>query len=204
MTFWFRPPPRRGFFRRRSLSIFALFVSWRMAKDEAQAAKRIAQLREEIKEHDRRYYQEAAPIISDREYDRLYRELADLEAKFPGLASPDSPTQRVGGKPLQAFSQIQHRSPMLSLDNTYSEDEVASFYARLERLLPNQKIPVVIEPKVDGVAVSLLYEKGKLRYAATRGDSVVGDDITQNVRTIRQVPSQLRGNSPAALEVRAE
>src|ERR1043165_1913190 len=176
-----------------------------MPLDQTQATKRIAQLRKHIAEHDRRYYQEAAPTISDREYDRLYRELVDLETEFPDLASPDSPTQRVGGKPLEAFSQVQHRSPMLSLDNTYSEDEVASFYARLERLLPNQNIPVVIEPKVDGVAVSLLYEKGKLRYAATRGDGVVGDDITQNVRTIRQVPVKLpEKNAPRVLEVRAE
>jgi len=176
----------------------------RMPVDANEAAKHVARLRKEIAEHDRRYYQEAAPTISDREYDRLYRELVDLETQFPDLATPDSPTQLVGGKPLPTFSQVQHRSPMLSLDNTYSEDEVASFYARLERLLPNQKIPVVIEPKVDGVAVSLLYEKGKLRYAATRGDGVVGDDITQNVRTIRQVPAELRGNAPAVLEVRAE
>src|SRR5205807_1600864 len=117
---------------------------------------------------------------------------------------PDSPTQRVGGKPLEAFAQIQHRLPMLSLDNTYSETEVANFYRRITRLLPDEKVPVVIEPKVDGVAVSLLYEKGKLRYAATRGDGVVGDDITQNIRTIRQVPPALRGNAPAVLEVRAE
>ena len=176
----------------------------KMGSDQKEAAKRVAQLQREIAEHDRRYSQEAAPTISDREYDRLYRELVDLETQFPDLASPDSPTQQVGGKPLEAFSQVQHRSPMLSLDNTYSEDEIASFYARLERLLPNQKIPVVVEPKVDGVAVSLLYEKGKLRYAATRGDGVVGDDITQNVRTIRQVPSELRGKAPAVLEVRAE
>src|SRR3954471_6968432 len=175
-----------------------------MAVDQKEAAKRVSVLRKEIAEHDRRYYQEAAPSISDREYDRLYRELLDLETAFPNLASPDSPTNRVGGKPLQAFAQIQHRSPMLSLDNTYSEDEVASFYARVERLLPNQKIPVVVEPKVDGVAVSLLYERGELRYAATRGDGVIGDDITQNVRTIRQVPTKLRGSAPDVLEVRAE
>jgi DNA ligase (NAD+) len=175
-----------------------------MASEEKQAAQRIAQLRGEITKHDRLYYEEAAPVISDREYDRLYRELLDLEAKFPKLASVESPTQRVGGKPLEAFAQVQHRSPMLSLDNTYSEDEVTDFHARLSRLLPNQTIPVVIEPKVDGVAVSLLYERGQLRYAATRGDGVVGDDITQNVRTIRQVPVKLRGDAPKILEVRAE
>jgi DNA ligase (NAD+) len=175
-----------------------------MAKDEAQAAKRIAQLRGEIKEHDRRYYEEAAPTISDREYDRLYKELVDLEAKFPDLVTPDSPTQRVGGKPLQAFAQIQHRVPMLSLDNTYSEDEVANFYKRITRLLPDEKIPVVIEPKVDGVAVAVMYENGRLKYAATRGDGLVGDDITQNIKTIRSVPQQLRGSAPKIFEVRGE
>jgi DNA ligase (NAD+) len=175
-----------------------------MAKDEAQAAKRIGRLRDEIKEHDRRYYEEAAPTISDREYDRLYKELVDLEAKFPDLVAPDSPTQRVGGKPLQAFAQIQHRVPMLSLDNTYSEDEVANFYKRITRLLPDEKIPVVIEPKVDGVAVSVMYENGRLKYAATRGDGLVGDDITQNIKTIRSVPQQLRGSAPKVFEVRGE
>jgi DNA ligase (NAD+) len=175
-----------------------------MPENEAEAARRIAQLRHEIDEHNRRYWEEAAPTISDRQYDRLYAELVDLETRFPKLATPDSPTQRVGGKPLEAFAQIQHRVPMLSLDNTYSEEEVANFYARITRLLPNEKIPVVIEPKVDGVAVSLLYENGKLRYAATRGDGSVGDDITQNIRTIRSVPGRLRGAAPRLLEVRGE
>jgi DNA ligase (NAD+) len=175
-----------------------------MAKDEGQPAKRVARLRDEIKAHDRRYYEEAAPTISDREYDRLYKELADLEAKFPDLRTADSPTQRVGGKPLQAFAQIQHRVPMLSLDNTYSEDEVANFYKRMTRLLPEEKIPVVIEPKVDGVAVSVMYENGRLKYAATRGDGLVGDDITQNIKTIRSVPHELRGAAPKILEVRGE
>jgi DNA ligase (NAD+) len=175
-----------------------------MAKDDAEAAKHIAQLRREIEEHNRRYYEEAAPTISDRAYDRLYAELVDLEARFPELVTPDSPTQRVGGKPLQAFAQIEHRLPMLSLDNTYSEEEVANFYARITRLLPNEKIPVVIEPKVDGVAVSLLYENGKLKYAATRGDGLVGDDITQNIRTIRSVSERLRAAAPKILEVRGE
>jgi DNA ligase (NAD+) len=175
-----------------------------MTAEETQAAKRVAQLRREIKEHDRYYYEEAAPVISDRDYDRLYRELVDLEARFPQLVAPDSPTQRVGGKPLEAFAQIRHRLPMLSLDNTYSEKEVANFYRRITRLLPDEKIPVVIEPKVDGVAVSLLYENGKLQYAATRGDGVVGDDITQNVRTIRSVPERLRGAAPKIFEARGE
>ena len=175
-----------------------------MAKDEAQAAKRVAQLRREVKEHDRRYHEEAAPTITDRAYDHLYKQLVDLESRFPKLVTPDSPTQRVGGKPLEAFAQIEHRVPMLSLDNTYSEEEVANFYARMTRLLPNEKIPVVIEPKVDGVAVSLLYENGKLRYAATRGDGLVGDDITQNIKTIRSIPERLRGAAPKVFEARGE
>ena len=172
--------------------------------DRTEADKKIAELREEVRKHDRLYYEDAAPIISDREYDRLYKELADLEAQFPDLVTPDSPTQRVGGKPLEAFSQVQHVSPMLSLDNTYSEEEVANFYKRIARLLPGEKIPVVIEPKVDGVAVSVMYEKGLLKYAATRGDGYVGDDITQNVKTIRSMPHQLRGNAPRVFEVRGE
>ena len=175
-----------------------------MSLGEKQAVKRMTQLREEIREHDRRYYEAAAPIISDREYDRLYKELVELEAGFPQLVSPDSPTQRVGGKPLEAFSQITHRVPMLSLDNTYSEEEVANFYARIMRLLPNEKIPVVIEPKVDGVAVSLLYENRRLRHAATRGDGSVGDDITRNIKTIRSIPEQLRDAAPKVFEVRGE
>jgi DNA ligase (NAD+) len=175
-----------------------------MSGEEAQAAKRVAELRREIEKHDRLYYQEAAPIISDREYDRVYKELVDLEAQFPELVTPDSPTQRVGGKPLKAFEQVPHVIPMLSLDNTYSEEGVKNFYARLQRLLPNDKIPVVIEPKVDGVAVSLIYENGRLRQAATRGDGNVGDDITQNVRTIRSVPERLRDRAPKLLEVRGE
>ena len=162
------------------------------------------QLRDEVRKHDRLYYEEAAPVISDREYDRLYKELVDLETQFPDLVTPESPTQRVGGKPLKAFEQAPHLIPMLSLDNTYSEGEVKNFYARIQRLLPNEKIPVVIEPKVDGVAVSLVYENGRLRQAATRGDGTVGDDITQNIRTIRSVPERLRGTAPKLLEVRGE
>ena len=175
-----------------------------MPSTERSAAARVAELRQQIDEHNRRYYQEAAPTITDREYDALYRELQDLETQHPNLAAPDSPTQRVGGAPLTAFTQVTHRAPMLSLDNTYSEEEVVDFYKRLERLLPGENVPVVIEPKVDGVAVSLLYENGKLRYAATRGDGTVGDDITQNIRTIRSIPAQLKGDAPKLLELRAE
>src|SRR5437868_6577949 len=187
-----------------ALPRICLFVSCFMAKDETRAAKRIQQLRDEVRKHDRLYYQDAAPSISDREYDRLYKELVDLETQFSDLVTPDSPTQRVGGKPLKAFEQVSHVVPMLSLDNTYSEAEVKNFYARIQRLLPDEKIAVVIEPKVDGVAVSLIYENGKLRQAATRGDGTVGDDITRNIRTIRSVPERLRDGAPKLLEVRGE
>ena len=172
--------------------------------ERKEAGRKIPQLRKEIRRHDRLYYEEAAPIISDHKYDRLYKELVDLETQFPDLVTPDSPTQCVGGRPLQAFEQVSHLIPMLSLDNTYSEAEVKNFYARMQRLLPDEKIPVVIEPKVDGVAVSLIYENGKLRQAATRGDGNVGDNITQNIRTIRSVPERLRDNAPKLLEVRGE
>ena len=170
----------------------------------AQAGTRIDALRGEIAEHNRRYYEEAAPVITDQEYDGLYRELADLEAAFPELLTSDSPSQRVGGKPLAEFVQIRHRVPMLSLDNTYSEDEIAEFYRRVQKALPGRDVPVIIEPKVDGVAVSLFYENGTLQYAATRGDGVQGDDITQNARTIRTIPRRLKGHAPERLEIRGE
>jgi len=189
---------------RYELLTLRTLVSCSMATAQKEAAKKIAELREEVRKHDRLYYEDVAPVISDREYDRLYKELADLETQFPDLFTPDSPTQRVGGKPLEAFAQIRHLSPMLSLDNTYSEEEVANFYKRITRLLPEETIPVVIEPKVDGVAVSVMYEKGRLKYAATRGDGFVGDDITQNIKTIRSVPHQLRGDAPRVFEVRGE
>jgi DNA ligase (NAD+) len=167
-------------------------------------SSRVETLRADIAEHNRRYYQDAAPTVSDREYDALYRELADLESAHPELAQADSPTRRVGGAPLAEFTQIRHQVPMLSLDNTYSEEEVGEFYRRVQKALPNRDIPVIIEPKIDGVAVSLFYEQGALQYAATRGDGVVGDDITQNARTIHTIPAKLRGPAPEKLEVRGE
>ena len=164
---------------------------------------RAAQLRQIIEEHNRRYYEEAAPTVSDQEYDALYRELADLEEQYPELRTPDSPTQRVGGKPLEEFAQVTHRTPMLSLDNTYSEEEVGEWFRRLGKHLPGEEIELVIEPKVDGVAISLLYEHGRLQYAATRGDGRTGDDVTQNVLTIRGIPRELK-EGPDLLEVRGE
>jgi DNA ligase (NAD+) len=172
-----------------------------------QARARHSQLAEEIRRHDHLYYVEAKPILSDREYDQLCRELAALEKKFPELISPDSPTQRVGGQPLTAFASVMHAVPMMSLDNTYSEGELRDFIQRLTRLLAGEKIEFLVEPKIDGVAVSLRYEHGRLAIGATRGDGVTGDDITANLRTVRSVPLQLRGRPdhlPRVLEVRGE
>src|ERR1700738_648406 len=169
-----------------------------------EAKRRVEELRSEIVEHDRRYYLEAAPTISDQEYDLLYRELRDLEEQYPALVTPDSPTQRVGAGVLESFVQVPHRTPMLSLDNTYSEEEVADFFRRLQRLIPGETIDAVIEPKVDGVALSILYRHGALEYAATRGNGVVGDDVTANIRTIRAVPLRLRDHAPDEVEVRGE
>src|SRR5215204_1056682 len=132
-----------------------------------EAKARHAQLAAEIREHDYAYYVEATPRINDREYDRLYKELGEIEAQFPDLMAPDSPTQRVGGAPLKAFQPVQHLLPMMSLDNTYSESEVRQFVARVERLVPGHQREWVVEPKVDGVAVSLRYENGLLTVGAT-------------------------------------
>ncbi|MGI8431390.1 MAG: NAD-dependent DNA ligase LigA, partial [Chthoniobacterales bacterium] len=175
-----------------------------MAETEFSAAERAAELHAEIGEPNRRYSAEDEPVIGDRDYDRLYRELVELEARFPELATAGSPTQRVGGTAARACSPVTHRVPMKSLDNTYSEEEVGAFYRRIEKLLPNEKVTFVVEPKVDGVAVSLLYENGRLQYAATRGDGTTGEDVTQNIRTIRSIPAQLKGGAPKLLEVRGE
>lgn len=165
---------------------------------------RLKELRQQISHHDRLYYDQAKPEITDREYDALYRELVDLERAHPRLISPDSPSQKVGGRPQGAFAQVQHLVPMQSLDNTYSAEEIADFVERLQRLLPGEEIPMTIEPKVDGVAIALLYEKGRLVRAATRGDGATGDEVTRNIRTIREIPAVLEGHAPDVLEVRGE
>jgi DNA ligase (NAD+) len=166
--------------------------------------KRIRELRTEIERHSRLYYQEASPEISDREFDALLRELTDLERDFPGLAAPDSPTVRVGGAPLEAFRPARHLVPMQSLDNTYSADELREFLARVRKLAGATPVEFTIEPKVDGVAISLVYEKGKLVRAVTRGDGTTGDDVTQNVETIRNIPKSLADPAPDLIEIRGE
>jgi DNA ligase (NAD+) len=170
----------------------------------ASASARVEQLRREIRRHDHLYYVENKPSISDREYDALMRELIDLETKHPDLTSPDSPSQRLGDKPLEAFRAVAHAVPMMSIDNTYDEAEVRAFDQRVHKALAGQTPRYVVEEKVDGVAVNLRYEKGSLVQAATRGDGSRGDEVTANVRTIAAIPLRLPDSAPAIMEVRGE
>ena len=168
--------------------------------------KRIERLRREIRRHDHLYYVLSAPEIDDRQYDALFAELKDLEAAHPELVTADSPTQRVSGRPLDAFSTVRHAVPMLSIDNTYSADELRAFDERIRRQLETSEYDYVVELKIDGLAVSLRYEHGILVSGATRGDGEVGDDVTANIRTIKAIPLFLLdgGAVPAVLEVRGE
>ncbi|GEP42124.1 NAD-dependent DNA ligase LigA [Brevifollis gellanilyticus] len=169
----------------------------------AEAAARAEFLRADLERHNQLYYQ-GKPVISDQQFDVLLRELQDIEAKFPDLITPDSPTQRVGSAPIEGFAQIRHSAPMMSLDNTYSEEELAEFFARLQKGLGREKIDCVVEPKVDGVAISIRYENGLLKHAVTRGDGQTGDDVTTNIKTIKSLPLRLPKDGPQNFEVRGE
>src|SRR5690606_307796 len=175
--------------------------------------QRVEQLRAEITEHNRRYFELDAPTISDAEYDELVRELRALEEEYPELITPDSPTQRVGGAPVTTvFAPVAHTVPMMSLDNAFSEDELRAWVERLHRRLagapaasePAEEVGYVCELKLDGLAISIRYEGGRYVRAATRGDGRTGEDVTPNVRTISQVPDRLPGDAPEVLEVRGE
>lgn len=166
--------------------------------------EQIEALRSELEQHNYNYYVLSAPTISDKEFDEKMKELQDLEAAHPEYYDPNSPTQRVGSDLSKEFEQVQHRYPMLSLGNTYSEEEVRDFYERTERSL-NEPFEIVAELKYDGTSISLWYEKGRLARAVTRGDGSKGDDVTANVKTIRSVPLRLRGNDyPEEVEIRGE
>jgi DNA ligase (NAD+) len=167
----------------------------------ADALQRISELREQIHHHDYLYYAEARPEISDAEYDALMRELRELEAAFPDLVTPDSPTQRVAGQPVDAFRPVEHRAAMLSLDNATSPDDLREFEARLGRALPGTRLAYVCEAKIDGLGIALLYERGRFVRGATRGDGRVGEDITANLKTIRSLPMVLKGRLAALPEV---
>src|SRR5262245_13055419 len=169
-------------------------------------AKRIAELREEIREHDRKYYVLDRPTISDRDYDRLMQELIELERANPELVTPDSPTLRVGGDIQTELKPVRHAVPMMSVDNTYNEAEIRAFDERVRKGLGGEQPAYVLEPKIDGTSINLRYENGQLVLGATRGRGNVGDDVTINARTIRAIPLTLRKDAasvplPPILEV---
>lgn len=169
------------------------------------AAQQIAKLRDQLNEADRLYRLGQATGISDIQFDHALKALEQLEAEHPDLATPDSPTQRVGGEPIDGFETKPHSNPMLSIDNTYNQDELNTWYTRTCKLAETEQLQLVMEPKVDGVALALRYEQGQLVQALTRGDGTKGDDITHNIRTVRHIPLSLKGQTiPAVLEVRGE
>lgn len=173
-----------------------------MTADALQA--RAARLREDIEQHNYRYYVLDDPLIADAEFDRLFRELQDLEAAHPELLTADSPTRRVGGAPAAEFKQATHRQPMLSLNNAFEDAEVDAFDRRIREALEIDAVEYAVEPKFDGLAISLVYEKGVLIRGATRGDGYTGEDVTANLRTVRSIPLHLPAGAPAILEVRGE
>jgi DNA ligase (NAD+) len=169
-------------------------------------AARLARLREEIRHHEERYYIHNQPEIADEKFDALLKELESLEAEYPDLVTPDSPTQRVAGRPVEGFATAGHLLPMLSLDNAYSEEELRAFDERVRRgaALGDVAVPYVAELKIDGLSIALTYEDGRLVRGTTRGDGIRGEEVTSNVRTIRAIPLALRGAPPGRLEVRGE
>ena len=172
---------------------------------ELAVEQEVESLRRSIREHDRLYYVEAQPSISDLEYDRLLQRLKELEHAHPEIVTSDSPTQRIGDAPVEHLESVAHRVPMMSIDNTYGRDELAKYGNRIEGMLPGEEISWVVELKIDGVAVSVTYENGQLVRGLTRGDGTTGDDITHNVRTVQDIPLRLQGdNVPELLEVRGE
>lgn len=179
-----------------------------MPGDEQRAAERLAELRREISYHDHRYYVLDDPVISDAEYDLLFRELLELEQRYPHLVTPDSPSLRVGGEPLSAFAEVAHPFPMYGLDNVFDEEEFRAFDRKVKRYLQrNEEIAYFVEPKLDGLAVELIYERGLFTLGSTRGNGMVGEDITPQLRTVQAIPLRLRdvGRSlPEQLIVRGE
>src|SRR5437588_878779 len=181
-----------------------------MAATTKDLEKKIEALREKIRHHEYLYYVLDQPDISDADFDKLMQQLKDLEAEHPQLVTPDSPTQRVGGKPREGFVKVPHSSAMLSLDNTYSEEELGAWERRVHELSGRKDVDYVCELKLDGMSLALIYEDGKLMRGITRGDGSVGEDVTLNVRTVRSVPLSIpkeklkKAGIPANFEVRGE
>ncbi|HLE81022.1 MAG TPA: NAD-dependent DNA ligase LigA, partial [Dehalococcoidia bacterium] len=171
---------------------------------EAAIRDRVEWLRERINYHNYRYHVLDSPEISDAEYDSLMRELQSLEARFPELVTPESPTQRVGAPPLEAFEVVDHPVPLLSLGNAFGQQELLAWHRRVTNLLDGRSFDMACELKMDGLAIALVYEEGRLATGATRGDGYHGENITQNVRTIKSIPLVLQGEYPRRLEVRGE
>ncbi len=164
---------------------------------EAEAAAELARLAAEIARHDRAYHEHDAPEITDADYDALRRRNADIEARFPALVRPDSPSRRVGAAPAGGFAKVRHGEPMLSLDNAFAPADFAEFCDRARRFLGIKTgLTFVGEPKIDGLSISLTYEAGRLVRGATRGDGLEGEDVTANVRTVRDIPQRLEGSAP--------
>ncbi len=172
--------------------------------DLLKAQARALELRCQIEHHNYQYYVMDAPDISDQEYDALLRELQRLETEYPSLITPDSPTQRVGAEPLKAFGVVKHRRPLLSLGNAFTKEELRDWYKRIVKLLPGEKLSFVCEHKMDGLAIALTYDNGQFVTGATRGDGEEGENVTQNLRTIRSLPLKVSGGAPKLFEVRGE
>src|ERR1700687_48533 len=170
----------------------------------AKIAQRAAKLRTDLDAHNYRYYVEDTPAVSDAEYDSLFRELEAIERDYPALATPDSPTQRVGGQPATEFDPVTHPVPMLSLNNAFADGDVEGFDRRVRTALGAERGDYAVEPKFDGLAVSLVYERGQFALGATRGDGYTGENVTANLRTVRAIPMRLPGDAPPLLEVRGE
>src|SRR4030066_887389 len=176
-----------------------------MSDGRGKARKGMRELVDAISRHDTKYYVEDNPEISDFRYDQLGQELRDLEATFPELVMPDSPTQRVSGEALDEFTQVEHKAAMLSLGNSYSPEELKEFDARVRKWLGEDEVEYIVELKIDGLGIALLYEEGELTRGATRGDGKVGEEVTQNIKTIRSIPLRLRSDSGLrTIEVRGE
>ena len=175
---------------------------------QAQAKTELKRLAQEIAAHDERYYQNDAPTISDADYDALRRRNAAIEARFPALVLADSPSRRVGARPARGFAKLRHAVPMLSLDNAFSDEDVTDFVDRIRRFLrlpADEPLAFTAEPKIDGLSLSLRYEGGRLVNGATRGDGIEGEDVTANVKTLENIPHELRGRRvPARCDIRGE